>query len=264
MSRTSTLFCLTILGAAIISLANSSGAIASRTGAPGEQTCGSSSCHSAGANQENATVTLDFQNETTAYQAGETYRVTVSISSAQNANKNGFEIVALNADNENIGEWILAQAADTQIKNGSNRSYVTHTRDGNIKSSWEIDWKAPNDGDSDVSFYLAVLDANGNGGTSGDHLYTNNLTIPFNVTSSTDIATKNQIKVYPNPVSNILRLESGTERIKSYQLYNLSGQLLRSGFNEQELDMSTFLNGLYLLRLETNQGVLHQKIVVER
>lgn len=264
MNRTSTLFTLLVIAAAIISLANSGGAPAGRTGAPSESTCGASGCHGVQANQGSATLGIDFQEDATVYQAGETYRINVSIDGAQNASKNGFEIVALDANDNNVGEWILALPDDTQTKSSSGgREYVTHTRAGNERSNWDIDWKAPAEDAGAVTFYVAFLDANGNGGSSGDALYTGNLEVGFDVTSSTALIAEDRIQVYPNPATNVLNIESSSKKINNYQLFNVAGQLVREGIYNRSIEVGDLDNGLYVLRLETNKGVVHQKVMIE-
>jgi len=264
MNRTSTLFTLLVITAAVISLANAGGAPAGRTGAPNESTCGASGCHGVAANQGSATLKIDFDEEATAYQAGETYRINVSIDGAQNANKNGFEIVALDANDNNIGEWILALPDDTQTKSSNGRDYVTHQRAGNERNNWDIDWKAPAENAGTITFYVALLDANGNGSSSGDALYTGNASVDFDVTSGTDLVDEGRINVYPNPATDFLNVESGATKIKNYQLFNVAGKLVREGVYNRNLEVSDLNNGLYVLRLETNKGVVHQKVMIEK
>lgn len=263
MNRTSTLFTLFVIAAAIISLANSGGAPAARTGAPNESTCGASGCHGVQANQGSATLEINFAEESTVYEAGETYRINVSIDGAQNANKNGFEIVALDANDNNVGEWILALPDDTQTKSSSGREYVTHTRAGNERDNWDIDWKAPAEDAGSVTFYVAFLDANGNGSSSGDALYTGNTSVDFDVASSTALIAEDRIQVYPNPATNFLTIESSSDKINSYQLFNVAGQLVREGAYNRNVEVGDLDNGLYVLRLETSKGIVHQKVMIE-
>ncbi|MEL6943419.1 MAG: choice-of-anchor V domain-containing protein [Bacteroidota bacterium] len=263
MKRTSTFLSFLVIAAAIISLANSSGAPPGRTGAPGESTCGASGCHGVATNQGSANISLDFQEGTEAYQAGETYKVKFSISDGQNQSKNGFEIVALDENENNVGEWILTLSDDTRLRPGSNRDYVTHTRDGNTRDNWEVDWKAPAESAGAVTFYLAVLDANGNGGSSGDLLYTTDVTVNVDVSSSTALINKKNIHVYPNPAVDILNIEEGSAKIKRYQLFNVAGKLVREDIYNRSIEVDNLDNGLYVLRLETSEGIVHQKVMIE-
>ena len=84
-------------------LGNRSGAPTGRTGAPGETTCATSSCHNTTLNTGSATINLTLNEAQTAYQLGEMHRITIAIDSAQTVARNGFEIVALDAQDNNVG-----------------------------------------------------------------------------------------------------------------------------------------------------------------
>jgi hypothetical protein len=62
-----------------------------------------------------------------------------------------------------------------------------------------------------------------------------------------------KLRLYPNPVKDILTLEgaSGT-----YKVYSLNGQIILSGYieNSQKLDTSKLHNGTYLLKFEEENG----------
>lgn len=266
MFKNSTIFYALLLVGSILFLANSSGAPVGRSGAPGDNTCGTSSCHSVSANVESATVAINFQEGLEVYQAGETYRLEITIEGAQNEDRNGFQIVALDANNENIGEWILTETDETQLRssNATGRQYVTHTRDGNDESDWEMDWIAPETDAGDITFYASVLDANGNGGRSGDHLYTLSQTLTFDVQSSVRNMQEAAITVFPNPACDQLLILSDNLAIQTYALYNSEGKLLQRDSYQQTLDISRLPNGLYFLQLFTVEGILHRKVVVER
>lgn len=74
-----------------------------------------------------------------------------------------------------------------------------------------------------------------------------------------------QIKVYPNPVDNLLHIRSaGT--INDLQLTDLSG---RNVFHSQpennnvDLTVTSFKPGIYLLTLQTIQGTVHLKVLIQ-
>src|SRR5690554_1888693 len=64
-----------------------------------------------------------------------------------------------------------------------------------------------------------------------------------------------EFKVYPNPVSEILYLESGTHEITKMSLYDINGKLLQTlDTSIQEIDVRNLNNGLYFLVLESATG----------
>jgi hypothetical protein len=253
------------LGTSIFLLSNSGGAIAESTGAPREQTCGRSSCHNVASNQGNATIDVEFPDNGTKYQAGKTYALKVSIANAEAPLRNGFQIVALDAQSKNVGEWILTDAANTQIENGftnADRRYVTHTSSGNRVNSWTMSWKAPASNVGNITFYLAVIDGNSNGSNSEDMLYTTTKLIGFDTVSSTKEVVKTAVLLLENPVNQFIQLKSNDYINTAYQLFDANGKLMRQGKLANHLDVSTFNNGIYFLEVLTPRGRIVEKMVI--
>lgn len=68
------------------------------------------------------------------------------------------------------------------------------------------------------------------------------------------------MKVYPNPVNDILNIETETD-IKSVEIYNLQGQKIKTVLSKQ-LNVSDLAAGIYMVRVEdTNNAVQTKKIV---
>ena len=61
------------------------------------------------------------------------------------------------------------------------------------------------------------------------------------------------IKIYPNPTTGILSLSKNA----NFKLYNLSGELLKTYFETNQIDISNLPNGVYLIRHNDS----YQKIV---
>ena len=78
-----------------------------------------------------------------------------------------------------------------------------------------------------------------------------------------------RVKVYPNPTNAILNLktENETEKIISFSLYSVHGNLLKSREslkeNNTEIDLTNFSNGMYLIRINTSSGVSNFKVLKE-
>jgi len=73
-----------------------------------------------------------------------------------------------------------------------------------------------------------------------------------------------QIKCYPNPVTNLLVIES-PETIQSLAIYNLQGELIMKEINLNEssihLNLADFEKGIYLISVTTNTQVLSKQII---
>ena len=71
----------------------------------------------------------------------------------------------------------------------------------------------------------------------------------------------NEFTLYPNPVNNIININT---EIKDYtiDIYNQIGVLVKTVNNTSSIDMSTFSNGIYLVRISTQNGFTTKKIIV--
>jgi len=72
------------------------------------------------------------------------------------------------------------------------------------------------------------------------------------------------VSLYPNPVSDKLKINSANDKIKSIKLWSVNGKLYDTYILDSqqfELDMSSFENGLYLLQIQTNTESVVKKII---
>jgi len=72
-----------------------------------------------------------------------------------------------------------------------------------------------------------------------------------------------KISLYPNPVTNILTIETNaTFAITSVQLYDVLGRLvLQKEADFQSIDVSSLPAGLFMVVIETNRGLFTEKII---
>ena len=158
---------------------------ASHTGAPGENNC--TSCHGGSPlNPGSATRTLVFNGNAslTSYVPGQTYTAIYTASNPATA-VFGFQMIAKNVNGANVGTFVVTNPNQTQVSSG----YLQQTSSGSQASpagtkSWSFSWTAPAAGTGTVSFYVATNVANGNGGTSGDEIYTNVFTLTETVAAT--------------------------------------------------------------------------------
>lgn len=76
--------------------------------------------------------------------------------------------------------------------------------------------------------------------------------IPTGLKKEEEISVANDaIRVYPNPTSGILNIKYDAEKLDKIEVVDLSGRLLivKNNFTGKTLDVSTLLEGMYLLKL---------------
>lgn len=75
-------------------------------------------------------------------------------------------------------------------------------------------------------------------------------------TEVTERIKDNNISVFPNPVRNILHIKAPEEKGYFYQIYNMSGQMIKSGtFENGKTNLSTLVSGVYLIRINSDTMV---------
>lgn len=68
------------------------------------------------------------------------------------------------------------------------------------------------------------------------------------------------LAVYPNPFTDIINIPEITEG--SYSIHSIDGQLIEAGtLNSQQLDLSYFKKGTYLLTIETGNNIYKKRLI---
>ena len=156
---------------------------ASHSGAPGEVSC--TGCHSGSANSGPGNINYLIGNGTNTYSPNELYTIIFSMEQ-DNVNQFGFQTVALkSSNNSNAGTFSLTDEENTRLMSGMGRTYVGHTvcgadvdPPGSIQ--WSFNWQAPGSDVGNINFHLSSLATNHNHSTSGDHTYTQVITLSYN------------------------------------------------------------------------------------
>ena len=115
--------------------------------------CGGGYCHGSGTQ----TATLSMSGQPTAYAAGSTYTLTVSVTGGASSANGGF---ALDIDKGSLS------SPGTGVKINTAADSATHTN-YNYRS-WSVDWTAPSTGSGVVSIDVAANAADGTGTKSND------------------------------------------------------------------------------------------------
>ena len=101
------------------------------------------------------------------------------------------------------------------------------------------------------------------------YLKLNNCTYgnPYNIKTINNINDRDLnsiLTIYPNPTNKIIHFTTkDNTKILSANLYSLLGKEINSCNNCNELKTTEIANGLYLLNIETNKGIVMKKIVVQ-
>ncbi len=88
---------------------------------------------------------------------------------------------------------------------------------------------------------------------------------PFNIFAlSNNIPLKigSQIKAYPNPTHDIIYIETELD-FKNISLLTITGQKINTLIKNNQVEVSNISNGLYLLKIETEEGTAFKKIMVQ-
>ncbi len=89
--------------------------------------------------------------------------------------------------------------------------------------------------------------------------------VRVNLSSTINSFSDNSLNVYPNPTDGILKMKLNEELLnKNYKIYDARGVLIKEGILvnlEQTIDMSTYLNGLYILKVSNGNSSEYRKII---
>ena len=89
-----------------------------------------------------------------------------------------------------------------------------------------------------------------------------NITVIIMDPVSVSILSMEQINIYPNPVNDVLYIES--ENVLNVELFNISGQkVIDSVCLNNKIDLSGYPAGTYILKLYSDDKVFIQKIIKE-
>ena len=176
----------------ILLLAFSVGPDPRHTGAPGDQTCARSGCHTGTAvNGGGGRVELQLPGGLT-YVPGQKQRIAVVITDGNATTRNyGFQATARLGSNEangQAGTFSLVGRDVILCVDGRERTgascpstaaleFISHGDASNRTGRFEFDWTAPATDVGPVKIYVAGNAANGNGAATGDRIYTANVTL---------------------------------------------------------------------------------------
>jgi hypothetical protein len=169
---------------------------------------------------------------------------------------NDFTFNGVGACNSFNGEFISINAnanaiETTQFSNSTNDCGITLHNDFEIEYFTFIQW---------ISDYTITPVENG--------LMMRMFTPPFgsarffNYQLNTMEFEVRQIELFPNPTDSKIHLKSQNSPIKKVEFYSSLGKKIKTiDYKFDSMDISDFVNGIYFIRIFTNQGVYNEKII---
>lgn len=252
---------------------NSGGAPVARTGAPDESNC--TACHSGSVNDGNGINELIINSGGNEYNVGESTPMTLTLT--EEAEKNGFQVVALHTNNEMAGTFTITDNTNTKTLSSGilERDYVTHTFDGTTQNSWGFDWETPEVG-GDVTFYVATNKTNSSGTNGGDAIYLSQhtFTAPDFTGIKEEVFNHNFMIGYQSQKNAIeMQFEINEASNISFNMIDLSGKSVRfenlgrfiPGDYTELINLNSKVEtGVYIATIFINNKPISKKIKVSK
>jgi len=266
-------FFFTVLAVGTIFMSFSSNPPDGKTGAPGEGMC--TDCHSPG-NPLGLDGEFSLTGFPTVVNPGTTYSISVVVRNNNGlAQRNGFQAVILDSNNNNIGDITTTGGNPATETAADGREYVEHRPAidfANNEVNWTFDWTAPegNVGE-EVTLYVASIVGNGANGNNNDLSINDNFTATIdNEVSTTDLNGVAKIDVFPNPAKEYftLQMEGPASETVNVRLMSATGQLVFSQTDlslasTTEISVADLPGGIYFLQLNSETASTVRRVVVE-
>ena len=224
-----------------------------RTGSPGDGggTCFTSGCHTGAPTETVGILTTNVPAE--GYTPNTAYTVTVTLTGTGNK---GFQVspqsqsgALLGSIAAGTGNWVIGK-------------FVTHSAAISTATAvWTFQWTAPAKGTGDVNFYGAFA-------ITRNTTKTQVLKVTEKLGSGIQESDLFSINVFPNPVSNQLNLLfNNNTKNAVIDLLDLNGkEILHKELNnntaENAIDVSTFKEGNYIVKILADDHIYYKKISI--
>lgn len=234
--------------------------------APGQSSCSGSSCHGVGDPDVGGGSVIIVLGDGTQTQFSRESDMPIDIEVIINddvAIRHGFQMSVLDNDGNSVGNFIT-DGVVVGTQNSQGIQFVNHINAPNPNNNaFTFQWDAENFV-GDVTFYATGIAANGANGPMGDNRYTasNQATVITMAGIEDDLA---NFDIYPNPTTDILKLDRLPFDYVDLTISNLSGTTVLAGkFQSSEtLDLAQLTPGLYLLSLQVDSYRMTQKLIVK-
>ncbi|NLI71889.1 MAG: T9SS type A sorting domain-containing protein [Bacteroidales bacterium] len=100
-----------------------------------------------------------------------------------------------------------------------------------------------------------------------NNTYTTRIPANNNGTGLKTISVDENVKVYPNPASTEVIIDAQEVFVENYSLYDIAGGLMTTGEMNgvsSTISVTNLQEGIYILQLNTTQGVVNKRIIIKR
>jgi len=242
---------------------SSGGSPGGKTGSPGDNGTTCTQCHSGTPVDAENWITSDIPE--LGYEVGETYTITATGTHAGVA-RFGFELTAEDENGNKVGNFTTINS-ETQFSNSGNsvtHSFAGITPDGDSKS-WSMEWTAPSTDVGVVSFYAAFNAANGNGGTTGDVIYTSMMSVDESSVGFGEELAVADFSFGPNPSFGSIQVNHAYN-VAQVSIFDISGKVVLDFDNystESTIDLNNLNSGVYFIQLKSGEALQSQKLILK-
>lgn len=247
-------------------------------------TCAQAGCHQDFTlNSGPALLNLYLGDSAGIYKPGQTYSIRVSLKRTGLV-MGGFQLTALwnNDANTTPGIFTLTDATRTQKVDASNshgcapyyKTWIEHTAGGIEQVSgdsitWQFNWQAPFLQGGPITFYVATTDCNRDLDNTGDHVYALSRTInaPNNPTGINLPIGYDDIKFYPNPVTDALYFTLPANQQGAIKVFDVTGKLVliqnASPSLMQQVSLAGLPAGVYMVSYQSSTLSFGKRVIKE-
>lgn len=171
----------------------------------------------------------------------------------------GFQSIATSSTGSASGTLtvILANTNSAAISGNptiAHKTVIESSKKGLFEISFE--WRSPNSGSGDIAFNSILNAVNFNGSSSGDQP---SEIASINLKEKIEMKIPNAknfhgFKIQPNPCTHLLHIESPFSDKFRATVYDVAGRELIAPNHLNNIDVSALAAGVYLLRLNTENG----------
>lgn len=173
-----------------------------------------------------------------------------------------------------FSNWSLQQMT-LENDNWKKSNVAFSAGDQEIKFANTSNWSGDDWGNSNGLTGFAQLTTGGapnikfNLASAGNYnILFNDMTLGYQVYNSLAVSdvNKKSLSIYPNPADKNIFITSDNELIRSYEIYDMTGKLIKSqktDGKQYEINVSQMIKGNYILNVNLENRIVGQKIIIK-
>ncbi len=149
---------------------------------------------------------------------------------------------------------------DTNPSNFAERDYITTTT-----GTWEtVFWDFSSENNTVYDRLVFMFDFGNTGDGSNTSTFFFDDVVQTATLSSGQMETESGLKIYPNPVTDILNIYARDNEINRVEVYNMMGQrVIEQDKNAHQINTAVLTDGLYIIKITLGDDVFLKKVVKE-